>query len=163
MALPSLFRLHRDAPVARFATHPGLPLLDEVNRLFEDFFRDAPVSASWPGVAAGFAPTLEIEETDDAVRVSAELPGIEEKDVELTLEDGVLTLKGEKRSESATEHGRARRSERSYGRFERSLSLPCEVVEDKASAEFKNGVLHVTLPKAPEAKSHTISIPVKSA
>jgi HSP20 family protein len=163
MALPSLFRVQREAPVARFAPHPGLPLLDEVNRLFEDFFRDVPAAAGWPGVAAGFAPSLEIEETDDAVRIAAELPGIEEKDVELTLEDGVLTLKGEKRSESATEHGRARRSERSFGRFERSIRLPCEVVEDKASAEFKNGVLNVTLPKAPAAKSRTISIPVKSA
>ncbi len=161
MALPTLFRLHREAPV-RFATHPGLPLIDEVNRLFEDFFRDVPVGAGWPA-NVGFAPSLEVEESDDAVRVSAELPGIEEKDVELTLEDGVLTLKGEKRSESASEQGKTRRTERSYGRFERSVTLPCEVVVDKVSAAFKQGVLHVTLPKAPAAKAHTIAIPVKSA
>ena len=81
--------------------------------------------------------------------VTAELPGMEEKEVELLLEDGVLTLKGEKRAET-TDTGRGY-SERSYGRFERSIALPVPVEEDKAEATFRNGVLTVTLPRAAEA------------
>jgi HSP20 family protein len=157
MAIPSVFRFQRrDLPVARLA-HPGLPLVDEVNRLFEDFFNEYPAAA-----APTFAPSLEIEEREKDVRVSAELPGLEEKDFELSVEEGVLTLKGEKRSESSSEKGGWTRSERSYGRFERRIALPCEVAADKATADFKRGVLTVTLPKL-EPKARAVAIPIKAA
>ncbi|WP_147029558.1 Hsp20/alpha crystallin family protein, partial [Methylobacterium oxalidis] len=82
-------------------------------------------------------------------RVSAELPGLDEKDVELTIDDGVLTLRGEKRAETTdTQRGY---SERSYGRFERVLALPFAVEEDKVEATFRNGVLSVTLPRSAKA------------
>jgi HSP20 family protein len=159
MSFPSLFRVHRrDLPAYRVA-HPAAPLADEVSRLFDDFFREYPAGAA----AASFVPSLAIEETADAVRVSAELPGLEEKDFALSVEDGVFTLSGEKRSEISSEQGGWSRSERSYGRFERRLALPAEVQADKASATFKNGVLDVTLPKLAEAKPKAHAIPVKSA
>lgn len=156
MALPSVFRFQRrELPAVRFTSHPGLPLVDEVNRLFEDFFSEYPAAA-----ASAFAPNLEIEERDKDVRISAELPGLDEKDFEISVDEGVLTLRGEKRSETSSEKGGWSRSERSYGRFERRIALPCEVVADKAGADFKRGVLTVTLPKA-EPKARAVSIPIK--
>ncbi len=159
MSFPGLFRVQRrDLPAVRVA-HPAAPLADEMNRLFDDFFREYPAGAA----PASFVPSLALEETADAVRVTAELPGLEEKDFELAVEDGVFTLSGEKRSETSSEKGGWSRSERSYGRFERRIALPAEVEAEKATATFKNGVLDVTLPKLPAAKPKAHAIPVKSA
>jgi HSP20 family protein len=127
---------------------PFLTLHREMNRLFDDVlggFGGLPPLAS-----RGFGwPHVELVEADGALRLSAELPGLDENDVELLIADGVLTLKGEKRAETAD----AARgySERSYGRFERSIALPVPVEEDKVEATFRNGVLTVTLPRAAEA------------
>ncbi|MEL6061517.1 MULTISPECIES: Hsp20/alpha crystallin family protein [unclassified Methylobacterium] len=132
---------------------PFLALHREVNRLFDDVFNGFGVpSLTGSGLASrSFGwPSVEVVEADGgALRVSAELPGLDEKDVELLIEDGVLTLKGEKRAET-TDKERGY-SERSYGRFERSIALPFAVQEDKAEATFRNGVLTVTLPRAAEA------------
>jgi len=156
MAFPTLFRVHRRELPALHVSHPALPLVDEVNRLFDDFFRDFPSAAA----SAAFVPSLAIEETEDAVKLSAELPGLAEKDFEISVEDGVFTLRGEKRSESASERGGWSRTERSFGRFERRVALPADVEIEKASAAFKNGVLDVTLPKraAAKPKAHTITV-----
>jgi HSP20 family protein len=158
MSFPSLFRVHRrDLPVARVA-HPAVPLVDEMNRLFDDFFRDFPVANAAPS----FVPSLGVEETAEAIKISAELPGLEDKDFQLSVEDGIFTLRGEKRSERDEKDEKAgwSRSERTYGSFERRVALPVEVDAEKASATFKNGVLDVTLPKlAPTPpKSKTISV-----
>ncbi|HEY8120346.1 MAG TPA: Hsp20/alpha crystallin family protein [Myxococcota bacterium] len=159
MTFPSVFRVHRrELPAVRVA-HPALPLVDEVNRLFDDFFRDYPAGESQPS----FVPSLAVEETADAVTISAELPGLEEKDFSISVEEGVFTLRGEKRSESSTEKAGWKRSERSYGSFERRITLPAEVQVEKASAAFKNGVLDVTLPKQPEVKAKAHTIPIKAA
>ena len=140
--------------------HPLLSLHREVNRLFDDVFRGFSVpplgglerSLSWP--------SLELGETEKEVRVTAELPGLEEKDVEITVEEGVLTLRGEKKSEvEDTDRGY---TERSYGRFERRIGLPRGVEQDKASATFKNGVLTVTLPKSEAANENVRRIPVNA-
>ena len=131
---------------------PFLALHREVNRLFDDVFNGFGVpslahtslstrSVGWPNVEV-------VEAEGGALRVSAELPGLDEKDVELLVEDGVLTLKGEKRAET-TDKERGY-SERSYGRFERSIALPFAVQDDKAEATFRNGVLTVTLPRSAE-------------
>jgi HSP20 family protein len=122
-----------------------------MNRMFDDFFRD--FDMRFPMMGGGFNgawPHLELAETDKEVTVTAELPGLEEKDVELLLEDGMLTLKGEKRAES--EDKERQLSERYYGRFERHVPLDAQVQADKAQARFKNGVLTVTLPKNPDAQ-----------
>jgi HSP20 family protein len=138
---------------------PFLSLHREMNRVFDDFFRDFDMRL--PMMGGGFNggwPHVDLAETDKEVTITAELPGMEEKDVELVLQDGVLTLRGEKRSE--TEDKDRQFSERYYGRFERRIPLDAEVEADKAEARFKNGVLTVTLPKNPEAqpKARRISI-----
>ncbi|MGU3466794.1 Hsp20/alpha crystallin family protein [Methylobacterium sp. C33D] len=127
---------------------PFLTLHREMNRLFDDVFSGFGGVPSAAGRGLGW-PHVELAEADGALRVSAELPGLDEKDVELLIADGVLTLKGEKRAET-TDRARGY-SERSYGRFERSIALPVPVEEDKAEATFRNGVLTVTLPRAAEA------------
>jgi HSP20 family protein len=101
---------------------------------------------------------LELAETDKAVTVSAEIPGLDEKDVEVTLADGVLTIRGEKKSE--IEDKQRQFSERSYGRFERRIAIGREVDEDKVEASFRNGVLTVTLPKTERAQSRARRIAI---
>jgi len=157
MTFPTLFRVHRrELPSLRVA-HPAVPLVDEVNRLFDDFFRENPTAMG----TTTFVPSIEIEQTDQALKLSAELPGLEEKDFEISVEEGVFTLRGEKRCESEkNEKGGWSQSERCYGRFERRVTLPAEVEAEKASATFKNGVLEVTLPKRVDVKpkAHTITV-----
>ena len=108
----------------------------------------------------GVWPSIEVNATDNEVRVSAELPGMDEKDVEVLVNDGVLTIRGEKKSE-AEDQGR-RFSEHYYGRFERSIALPFEVEEDRAEASFKNGVLTVALPKSAKARETAKRIAINS-
>jgi HSP20 family protein len=138
---------------------PFLTLHREMNRLFDDVFNRfesgmPSLLGRMPGGAggawAGSWPSLEVTASDNDVRISAELPGMDEKDVEVLVDNDVLTIRGEKKSESE-DQGR-RFSERYYGRFERSMALPFEVDEAKAEASFKNGVLTVTLPKSATAK-----------
>lgn len=136
------------AALSQEPASPFLTLHREMNRLFDDVFGGFGGMPSLAGRGFGW-PHIELAEADGALRVSAELPGLDEKDVELLIADGVLTLKGEKRAES-TDTGRGY-SERSYGRFERSIALPVPVEEDRAAATFRNGVLTVTLPRAAEA------------
>lgn len=131
---------------------PFLSLHREMNRVFDDFFREFDMRLPMMGSAGfnGTWPQIDIAETEKEITVTAEMPGMEEKDVELLLEDGMLTLKGEKRSE--TEDTSRQFSERYYGRFERHIPLGAEIQSDKAEARFKNGVLKVMLPKNPEAQ-----------
>ncbi|MGH1592236.1 Hsp20/alpha crystallin family protein [Methylobacterium phyllosphaerae] len=125
---------------------PFLTLHREMNRLFDDVFNGLSAGMPSPTMPSLGWPRVEMVETDHGLRVSAELPGMDEKDVELLIEDGVLTLRGEKRAET-TDKERGY-SERSYGRFERVIALPFAVEEDKAEASFQNGVLSVTLPRS---------------
>ncbi|MFI0847513.1 Hsp20/alpha crystallin family protein [Mesorhizobium sp. IMUNJ 23232] len=145
--LPSVFRYDdRD---------PFLSLHREVNRLLDDVFRGfdsrLPALGRPSSFGGGGWPNVEISDSDKEIRVTAEVPGLEEKDIEVMLEDGVLTLKGEKRSE--TEDKDRQFSERFYGRFERRIPLGYEVEDDKVSADFKNGVLTVALPKTERAQA----------
>ncbi|MBE7244808.1 MAG: Hsp20/alpha crystallin family protein [Actinomycetospora chiangmaiensis] len=137
---------------ANLSNEPASPFLTlhrEMNRLFDDVFNGFGSVPALAGRNFGW-PNVEVVEAEGgALRVSAELPGLDEKDVDVLVEDGVLTLKGEKRAET-TDKERGY-SERSYGRFERSIALPFAVQEDKAEATFRNGVLTVTLPRAADA------------
>jgi HSP20 family protein len=119
----------------------------DVDRLFDDLFR-----GTMPSLGRSMAawPSLEVGETDNEVRITAEVPGMNEKDVELLMEDGVLTIRGEKKSE-AEDKDRGY-SERYYGRFERRIALPSGIDEQAAKADFRDGVLTVTLPKSAEAE-----------
>lgn len=142
---------------------PFLSLHREVNRLFDDVFRgfDTRVPAFGRLGASGAGwPRVEISDNDKEIEVTAEVPGLAEKDVEVFLSEGVLTLKGEKRSE--TEDKERQFSERFYGQFERRIPVGLQVEEDKVSARFKNGVLTVSLPKTAKAQTQAKRIEVKS-
>ena len=134
---PTLFREEERSPL--------LGLRRDIDRLFEDFFRE-PLSGLSRSLAAW--PSVEVSRTDKEVRVTAELPGMSQEDVELLLEDGVLTIRGERRT-NAEEGGY---SERFHGRFERSIAIPCAVDEAGAKADFRDGILTVTLPRSAEAE-----------
>ena len=142
---------------------PFLSLHREVNRLFDDAFRSfgsgLPAFSGFSAFGGGW-PSVEISDDEKEIKVTAEVPGLEEKDIEVLLEDGVLTLRGEKRSE--IEDKDRQFSERYYGRFERRIPLGYEVTEDKVDARFRNGVLTVTLPKSEKAQSQVKRIAIKS-
>jgi len=141
---------------------PLLSLHRDMNRLFDDVFRgfDARLPSLGSSAAMGMAwPSIEISETEKEIRVTAEVPGLEEKDIEVLLDDGVLTLRGEKRSDM--EDKEKQFSERFYGRFERRIPIG-EVEEDKIDARFRNGVLTIALPKTAKAQSKVKRIAVKS-
>ena len=110
------------------------------------------------------APDVDIVDNDDAVEVRAELPGMEEKDIDVQLSDAMLTIKGEKKEEreEGDKESRYYLSERRYGSFERSFRLPEGMDADKVDAKFKNGVLTVTIPKLPEARQKAKKIDVKT-
>ena len=140
---------------------PFLTLHREMNRLFDDVFRgfDAspfgfPERLSERGMGW---PHIEVSEAGNEVKVTAELPGLEEKDVDVQLANGVLTIKGEKRTE--IEDKDRLFSERTYGRFERRIPVD-DIDEDKVKASFKNGVLTVTFPKAASAKQNVKRIAI---
>jgi HSP20 family protein len=137
----------RDVSLHRNEPNPFLALHREMNRLFDDAFRSFDI-APFRAQAMGW-PNVEVNETANEVKVIAELPGLEEKDVKLELRDGLLTISGEKRSE--TEDKERRFSERYYGRFERSVPVD-DIDQDKVEASFRNGVLTVTLPRLPAAQ-----------
>jgi len=146
------------------AIEPFGALERRASRFFEDFFRDFALEpfAGFRDVGGGFVPDLNVSETEDEIVVSAELPGIDEGDVEVSLCDGRLTIKGEKKQEEETREQDCYRMERSYGAFERVVELPCEVDEGKSSAEFSKGVLTIKLGKVAEAKAKAKKIEVKA-
>lgn len=140
---------------------PFLALHRAMNRLFDDFSRDFDHRLPLLGFGGGLDwPHADLVETDREYRVTAELPGLEEKDVELTFQDGVLILKGEKKVEHNGDN--PLRSERYYGRFQRALAVGSDVDEDKVEAIFKNGLLTVVLPKSPDADGKVKRIPVNA-
>jgi HSP20 family protein len=155
-------RSSNQAPTLGRSQHmdPILSLHRSVDRLFDEALRgfDAPSMFGRMAADNGLWPSVEFSETDKEIRVAAELPGLEENDVEVLLEDGVLTLRGEKKLE--TEDQDRQFSERYYGRFERRLALDREVDEDKVAANFKNGVLTVTLPKTETAQANAKRIAI---
>ena len=139
--------------------NPIVTFRREMDRLFDDVFRGF---GGLPGFAGrSFSwPKVEISETDQEIKVAAEVPGLEEKDVEVLLAEGMLTLRGEKKSETADKERQF--SERFYGHFERRIALPAEIEADKVEASFKNGVLTVTLPKSAKAQERVKRIPVNA-
>ncbi|WP_309607061.1 Hsp20/alpha crystallin family protein [Phenylobacterium sp.] len=139
------------------AASPLFTLHREMNRLFDDVFRGFDTPTLWGG--RGAWPQLEVQDVDGEIRVTAELPGLEEKDIEVLFEDGVLILRGEKRA--AAEDSGLAFSERIYGRFERRLALG-EIDPDRIQARFHNGVVTVTAPKSEQSQSRVKRIPINS-
>ncbi len=129
----------------------------EVDDLFSQFFGK---SGSLSYFAGGFNPPLDISETDQEILVKAELPGVDPKEIEVNITGSNLSIKGEKREEREEKTENMHRVERSFGHFSRSITLPCEVKEDKIEASFKNGVLNLKLPKTESSKKRSIKIDV---
>jgi HSP20 family protein len=166
MAMRDLMRRgHRDVP-ARQAESPFMALQEEMNRLFDRFWHGVPAEVTegaWPWTAGAFAPRVDVSETDNDIRVTAELPGMDDKDLEVTITRDSLTIRGEKKAESETKKEGYFHAERHFGSFQRTIPLPREVVTDKAEATFKKGVLTVVLPKTEQVKTETRKVPVKAA
>jgi HSP20 family protein len=130
----------------------------EFNRLFSDAFprlfgEEEPSTRTW-------APAVDIYETENDIVLKAELPGVDPKDVEVRVEDNTLFLKGERKFEKEVKEENYHRVERSYGSFARSFSLPSSIAADKVTAEYKDGLLTLTMPKREEVKPKTIKINV---
>ena len=131
------------------------PTKKEMDRLFDRFWDEGlqplPSLGDW-------APAMDVSETKDAVMVKADVPGMESKDIQLSLQDQLLTLKGEKKQEKEEKEEHYYRMERSYGAFLRTVRLPATVDGSKVTATFKNGLLKVTLPKSATTTGTTIPI-----
>jgi HSP20 family protein len=136
----------------------------QMDRLFDDFFAPFESTAGEGAALApiGRWPSLDVDETDQAYKVTAELPGLEQKDVEVNLRDNVLTISGEKREERNEGEGGRHYTERTFGRFERAIPFNVEIDADKVQAKFKNGVLTIELPKNPKAREKMHRIEVKT-
>lgn len=145
------------------ASSPFLSLQREMNRLLDEAFRGFEAPALF-GRRAGFSnigwPRIELAETDKEISVSAEMPGLEEKDVEVLLNEGNLTIRGEKKSD--VEDKERQFSEHFYGRFERQIPVGLDIEEDKIEASFKNGILKVTLPKTERARTKAKRIAINA-
>ena len=133
-----------------------MTLREAMDRLFDDAFT-RPVFAGGNSTI----PAIDLYQTDDDVVVKAALPGIKAEDVQITVENDVLQLRGEFKSENAQKEATYHIREQRYGSFERSVALPVAVQTEKAQANFENGILTVTLPKAEAVKPKTISIKAK--
>ncbi len=132
---------------------------NRMSRLFDDSFNHflAPISSS-EELSGKWLPPVDVRETDEALTLTAEVPGLSKDDVSITLENNVLTISGERRFEKDAEKESYHRIERAYGTFSRSFTLPANVESDKAKATFENGVLSIALPKSEEAKPRKIAI-----
>jgi len=131
----------------------------EMDRLWDSFFEGKPsrkVEEVWE-----WLPSLDVSETKNDVVVKAELPGMDPKEIDISLADGILSIKGEKKQEKEEKEENYHLIERSYGSFVRSVRLPREVQSEKISASYKNGILKVTLPKSEEARKKEIKIKVE--
>ncbi len=136
-------------------------LFDDFFESFESVFADEPLSRRGMKGLAG-SPSFEVSETEDEFRVKAELPGMEEKEIEVSLEGDHLTVSGEKKREHEEKRRNYHFSEMSFGQFSRTFLLPEGVDRDKAQAQFKNGVLTLSLPKTEQAKAQRKRIDISS-
>ncbi len=154
--------LIRWKPTYGMPTFPGdmLNMQREINRMFDSFFRTSGGEEA-DMVASTWSPAVDIVEQESEYVVKLELPGVNKDDVKITMENNVLTVRGEKKQEKETTKGTRHRIERCYGAFQRSFTLPTTVRADRIEASYKDGILNVTLPKSEEAKAKSIEVKVK--
>ena len=150
--IPSVFS-NRDVPARRSSKDP-------IDQLYRDMNRHP--NLLWRASTECFEPCLDIRENDKEYIIEAEIPGMDKKDVDLVINNGVLTIRGEKKSETKDKNDNYNRIERSFGRFSRDIPLPDEVQHDKINAKFKNGLLKIKLPKKPETQRSVKRIDIQS-
>ena len=142
----------------RYGSSGGLPTLRrEIDDIFDRFFNE-PVFSSAIHRRREWIPSIDVSETRDAIMVKADLPGMESKDIEVNLQSGTLTIKGEEKAEEEKRDEYFHYQERRRGSFQRSIRLPVDVKEDKVEASFKNGILNIKIPKAEEVKRKLVTI-----
>lgn len=139
---------------------PFFGLRGGIDRLFEDFFEERVPAALW-GNGKEHLPALDVRETDEALIVEAEMPGLKPNEYEVKVEEGVLSIFAERKQEKDEKTRNYHRVERHYGRMERKLALPTTVEAEKVEASYKDGILTVTLPKKPGLKPKTVNVKVK--
>lgn len=151
----------KNIEVRREEENPFAMMQREMNRVFDSFNRSWGLGA-FPGFTGSFMPRLDVTEDARAFTVTAELPGMSEKEIDLSISGDTLTIRGEKKEEKEDNGRNYYYSERSYGTFLRSIPLPRQVEADKVSASFKKGVLTITLPKTAAAMESTKRIDVRT-
>ncbi len=142
-------------------TWPGFgrltDLRDDIDRLFESPFGGLGRTSQW---LSGWTPALDLYEDKDNLFVKMELPGMKREDIEVSLHEGSLSISGERQSEQKHQEAEVYRAERFFGRFQRTVTLPTPVAADKVKAEYRDGILTITLPKTEEAKPKHIDVNV---
>jgi HSP20 family protein len=133
---------------------PFMALRDELSGFRSRFFEDE--DEGW--LTGIMKPSFDMAETDAAIEVKMDVPGVDAKDIDIQVNDNLLTISGERKDEKEEKGKTFHRVERRYGSFSRSITLPCIVNENKVSAEYQEGVLKVTLPKTEESKAHKIKV-----
>jgi HSP20 family protein len=164
--VPKLNRGKEHLPARRAEQDPFRDLQRQMNRLFDDFFGDFPLAPRWSetGLAAmEFSPRVDVSETEKEVKVSAELPGLDEKEVSVELDESTLTIRGEKKEEKEDKGRNWYAREQSYGTFHRVIPLPASVHGEKATAKFKKGILTITVPKREEEQAKRKTIKIETA
>lgn len=143
---------YRDVPT-------GLYGLQRLSRMLDEAFSGWPFQEGDEGaLTSAWVPPVDVSEDPNAVRLTVELPGVRAEDVKLSVENNMLTIRGEKKQESREERGQVRRYERSYGLFERAFALPSTVDQDKIEARFENGILEISIPKSERARPREIPV-----
>jgi HSP20 family protein len=154
-------------PVRREEMEPFGLLRHEVDRLFDDFTHGfgrflEPLRLIRERTRE-FSPVVDVTESDKEVKVNVELPGVDEKNIELSIQDGRLVIRGEKKEEKEEKEKGYYRTERTFGEFYRMISMPAGVDTEKVVAEYKKGLLSITIPKTEEARARVKKIPIKTA
>jgi len=161
--VPSIWR-RSDRALRQTEENPFYGLQREMNRAFDDFFNGFSLSpfGAAEGRFGSFIPSLDMSESDKELNIQVELPGMDEKDVEVFLTEDALTIRGEKREEKEDKGKDYYHMERTYGSFNRVVALPQGVDTEHVEARFKNGILLLTLPKTEPAKTRGNKIPIKA-
>lgn len=163
--VPKLNRSRDSLPVRRGELEPFHEFQREMNRLFDDFFTDFPLAPRWGSrelATAEFNPRVDVSETDKDIVVSAELPGLDEKDIAVEMDEDAITIRGERREEKEDKGRNWHKREQPYGAFRRVVPLPSNGVGEKATARFKKGVLTITVPKRERDQGKRKMITVES-
>jgi len=148
-------------PIRHETENPFALFRHDMDTMYEDFLRGFDIEPAWTRKMDSFTPRVDVTESEKEINVAAELPGIEEKDIDVTVSGNSLTIKGEKKEEKEDKGKDYYRMERSYGSFSRTIPLPVEVETDHASASYKKGILLIKIPKSAKAIEEKKKIPVK--
>lgn len=163
--VPRIGRGRGNVPVKRGDYDPFLGFQRDMNRLFDDFFAGSGLVPRGGGAdlaEVAFSPRVDVSETDKEVKISAELPGIDEKDITVEMDDAAVTIRGEKKQDKEEKGKNWYRREQSYGSFHRMIPLPASVKSAKAEAKFKKGILTVTVPKEEVEKEKRKTVAIHS-